>query len=292
MPYVTADDGTRLWVETAGSGRPLVFVHEFAGEAASWEPQLRFFARRYQCVAFCARGYPPSEVPEAPERYGQDRARDDIRDVVRGLGLERPHVVGLSMGAFATLHFGLAYPELAAALVVAGVGYGAPPDQQAQFRAEAEAAAERVARDGMAEMAPRYAAGPARVQLRDKDPRGWEEFARRLAAHDPHGAAMTLRRVQARRPSLYDLEAGLRGLPLPTLVIAGDEDEPALDASLWLKRTIPGAGLAVLPRAGHTLNLEEPAAFNALCLDFFHQVETGRWASREAPAGGAILGLR
>jgi pimeloyl-ACP methyl ester carboxylesterase len=181
MSYVTTDDGIRLWTEAAGTGQTLVFVHEFAGDARSWEPQLRHFSRRYRCIAFCARGYPPSDVPESIESYGQDRARDDVRDVIRGLGLEKPHVVGLSMGAFATLHFGLAYPEMARSLVLAGIGTGAPPEIRAQFQKESDAVAQRILEEGMEKVAPDMSAGPTRVQLKTKDPRGWEEFRRHLA---------------------------------------------------------------------------------------------------------------
>ena len=89
MPHVTADDGVRLYYEEAGSGRPIVFVHEFAGDHRSWEPQLRHFSRTHRCIAFSARGYPPSDVPEDPEMYSQDRARDDVLAVLDGLGIEQ-----------------------------------------------------------------------------------------------------------------------------------------------------------------------------------------------------------
>src|SRR6185437_11282534 len=101
MSHATTDEGVRLYYEEVGSGVPVIFVHEFAGDHRSWEPQLRHFARRYRCIAYNARGYPPSEVPEDPERYSQARARDDILAVLDRLGIERAHVVGLSMGAFA-----------------------------------------------------------------------------------------------------------------------------------------------------------------------------------------------
>ena len=124
---LTTDDGVRLHYEEAGSGTPIVFVHEFAGDARSWEPQVRHFSRRYRCIAYCARGYPPSEVPESFERYSQERARDDIRSVLDGLKIERAHIVGLSMGANATLHFGLTYPRRVLSLTFAGGGYGSSP---------------------------------------------------------------------------------------------------------------------------------------------------------------------
>jgi len=102
MPHITADDGVRLYYEEAGSGTPLILVHEFAGDYRSYEPQMRYFARRYRCIAYNARGYPPSDVPDNPERYSQARARDDIRAVLDGLAIARAHVAGVSMGGFAT----------------------------------------------------------------------------------------------------------------------------------------------------------------------------------------------
>jgi pimeloyl-ACP methyl ester carboxylesterase len=277
MPTLAADDGAKLYYEEAGSGTPLLFVHEFAGDHRSWEAQLRHFSRRYRCVAFNARGYPPSDVPEDFRRYSQERARDDIRSVLDGLGVDKAHVVGLSMGAFATLHFGMQYPERALSITTAGVGSGAPPADYAKFQADSQANAKRILEKGMGEFAATYGHGPARVQLRRKDPRGFAEFVRHLAEHSAKGSANTMLGYQARRPSLWDLEGRLRALRVPTLIVAGDEDEPTLEASLFLKRTIPRAGLAMLPRTGHLMNLEEPALFNRLVEDFLHEVERSRW---------------
>src|SRR5512147_429173 len=81
MPFVTTTDNVKLHVEEAGEGTPIVFVHEFAGDQRSWEPQVRYFSRRYRCITFNARGYPPSDVPDDPAKYSQARAADDIRDV-------------------------------------------------------------------------------------------------------------------------------------------------------------------------------------------------------------------
>src|SRR5258708_39519431 len=103
MPHVTTDDGVKLYYEEAGDGLPIVFVHEFGGDYRSFEPQMRYFARSYRCVTYSARGYPPSDIPEDVGRYSQDRAVADILAVMDGLKLERAHVVGVSMGALATL---------------------------------------------------------------------------------------------------------------------------------------------------------------------------------------------
>ncbi len=281
MPHAPSSDGTRLYYEEAGSGHPVLFIHEFAGDHLSWEPQLRHFARRYRCIAYNARGYPPSDVPEDVDAYSQGHAVADAIAVLDHLAIERAHVVGLSMGGFATLHLGLRHPARASALVVAGCGYGAPKGARAGFRRETEAVAERLEREGAAPVGQDYALGPTRVQFEAKDPRGWAAFRDGLMDHSARGTANTLRGVQGRRPSLYDLEEGLAALAVPTLLITGDEDEPCLDANLYLKRTIPTAGLVVIPKSGHTINLEEPDAFNRACASFFAQVENDRWPARD-----------
>ncbi|MEA2382737.1 MAG: hypothetical protein QOH72_2708 [Solirubrobacteraceae bacterium] len=281
MAHVSTDDGVRLYVEETGGGAPVLFVHEFAGDHRSWEPQVRALSRRYRCIAYNARGYPPSDVPEDPAAYSQARAVEDAIAVLAALDVERAHVVGLSMGGFATLHLGLLHPDRARSLVVAGAGYGAHPERRQAFREESGLIADAFAEEGAAEVAKRYATGPARVQFQNKDPRGWAEFAARLAEHDSQGAARTMRGVQAARPSLYDLTDELAALTVPTLIVAGDEDEGCLEPSLMLKRTIPAAGLALLPKTGHTCNLEEPELFNRLLERFFADVEHGAWGARD-----------
>jgi pimeloyl-ACP methyl ester carboxylesterase len=290
MPSLTTDDGVELHYVEAGSGPPLVFVHEFAGDLRSWEPQLRFFARRYRCVAFNARGYPPSQVPKDQAAYSQDRATDDIAAVIRALGLAPAHVVGLSMGAFATLHLGLRHPQLARSLTAAGVGYGAAADKRAQFRAEIDASIARLREQGMGRFAHTYAHGPTRLVFEEKDPRGFAEFEAQLAEHDTEGSALTMGGVQRERPSLFDLEDGFRRLTLPTFIIAGDEDDPTLEPALYLKRTISTSALLVMPKCGHTMNIEDPDAFNRAVLDFLTAVDGGAWRPRipASMAGGII----
>ena len=291
MPYLTTDDGVRLYCEETGSGEPVVFVHEFAGDCRSWEAQLRYFGRFYRAIAYNARGYPPSDVPAELARYSQARAADDIAAVLAGLKLAKAHVVGLSMGGFATLHFGIRHADKARSLVVAGCGYGAAPEQQAAFAAESEAVARRIEQEGWGEVAKTYTVGPARVQFQNKDRRGWQEFAERLAAHDALGSALTLRGVQMRRPSLWNLIEEMEGMTAPTLIVTGDEDEACLLPGLLMKRHIPAAGLVVMPRAGHLVNLEDPDFFNRTVLEFLHAVEAGRWGPRDprSRASGILM---
>lgn len=281
MATIVTDDGVELYYEEAGEGTPMLFVHEFAGDLRSFEPQMRHFARRYRCIAYNARGYPPSQVPESVESYSQDRARDDILAMLDGLSIDAAHVVGISMGSLATLHFGLHYPGRARSITLGGCGYGALPGQREQFRSESASFAARIEAEGMHAAARDYGSGPARVQYENKDPRGYAEFIAQLAEHSSLGSANTLRGVQMERPSVYDLEDSLAQLKVPALVMAGDEDDPCLEASLYLKRVIPSAGFALLPKTGHALNLEEPDLFNRLLDDFVHQVDAGRWSLRD-----------
>lgn len=284
MAHLTTDDGVELFFEETGSGSPIVFVHEFAGDHRSWEPQVRCFSRRYRCITYNARGYPPSGVPSHLDSYSQDRARDDIRSVLDALQIKTAHIVGLSMGGFATLHFGMTYPQRAKSLVIAGCGYGAAPANRQPFIEESEAAAARFEEIGMRKAAEPYGLGPTRVQFQNKDPRGWHEFVTQLGEHSAEGAARTMRGVQKRRPSLYDLVDRMAAMSCPTLIVTGDEDWQCLEPGILMKRAIPRAGLTVIPNTGHTVNLEEPLVFNEHLADFFHAVELGRWPQRDPRA--------
>ena len=281
MPTITADDGVTLHAEATGAGAPLLFIHEFAGDHRSWEPQVRFFSTGYRCITYAARGYPPSQVPGDGAAYSQERAVADAIAVLDGLGVDRAHVAGLSMGGFTTLHLTLRHPARVASAVVAGAGYGAQPERAESFRTECEAIAAAFETEGSERVAARYAVGPARVQFQNKNPRGWAEFAAALGGHSALGAALTMRGVQAARPSLYGLRDELAQVRTPMLLVVGDEDEGCLEPALMLKRTIPTSGLAILPRTGHTANLEEPDVFNVLVDRFLAAVGRGAWRPRD-----------
>jgi pimeloyl-ACP methyl ester carboxylesterase len=277
-------EGVRLYFEEAGSGSPIVFVHEFGGNYRSWEPQLRALARRHRCITFAARGYPPSDVPDDVHAYSQALAVTDIVSVMDAANVERAHIVGLSMGGFAALHFGLEHADRALSLVVAGAGYGAEKQFEDHFRNVSLEVAKQFEQQGSGQFAKTYSLGASRVQFQNKDPRGWREFADLLAQHSDVGAANTMRGVQACRPSIYDLEDRLRAMTVPTLVIVGDEDDHCIQPGVFMKKVIPACGLLVLPKTGHTLNLEEPDHFNRFVSEFIALVEAGRWLPRDPRA--------
>jgi proline iminopeptidase len=281
MPFATTRDGVRLHYEEAGSGLPLVFVHEFAGDHRSWEAQLRYFSRRYRCVAYSERGYTPSDVPESQAVYSYRHFAADLVAVLDHLEFARAHVVGLSMGGYTTLQLGINHPGRAFSLTLAGTGSGSERERLDEFRAGAQATADEFEKRGSQTVAATYGIGPGRVPLAVKDPRGYAEFARQFSEHSAQGSAHTMRGFQGQRPSIYDFETQIRRIAVPTLIICGDEDDACIEPSLFLKRTIAPSGLAMFAKTGHGVNLEEPALFNQTVAEFLSLVEAGRWGPRD-----------
>ena len=277
-------DGYELHCEETGKGIPVVFVHEFAGDHRSWEPQLRHFGRTYRCITFSARGFAPSDIPQDEDAYTQVHAADDILSVLDALGVETAHVVGLSMGSLAALHFAIRHPQRTRSICLGGCGYGSDLDQKEAFKARSEQTSQAIMNMGMKDFARLYATGVGRVQFANKDPRGYAEFLEKLSGHDATGSALTQKCLQGRRPSIYELKEELRSLTVPTLVVHGDEDFPCFQPGVYLKRMIRSAALTVLPNTGHSLNLEETGRYNRLLEEFLHQVDSGRWPCRDDAA--------
>lgn len=281
MPFVTLN-GVQFAYRDVGSGFPLVWCHEFAGTMDSWEAQVRHFSRRYRVISYNARGFPPTGVPVDWHTYAYDQQARDLHALLRHLGIVQAFVGGLSMGAYTTLISGIAHPELCRALIVAGVGTGSTNPEA--FKEDAERRAAVLEAGGMKAMES-YTSGSTRSRYRQKDPAGWLAFHEAFMAHSPQGAANTLRGFQANRPSIFSLDAQLRALPMPVLLMAGDEDEPCIAPSVFLKRVIPRSGLVMLPQSGHAINIEEPAAFNGAVAEFLAQVEAGRWEPLDPGSG-------
>jgi pimeloyl-ACP methyl ester carboxylesterase len=280
MPYASSN-GVRLYYEEAGKGVPIVFVHEFSGDLRSWEAQMRHFSRRYRCIAFNARGYPPSDVPASPSKYSYTLAIGDIANLMRRLGVGRAHIVGCSMGAYSTLQFGLRYPHRALSLTTVGAGAGADPARRAEFLKASAASARRFEEGGLAAAMKPYRNAANRIQLENKDPSAWRDFFKRFSERSALGHANTIRGVQMRRPPLQGMGGKLARLKVPLLVVVGDEDESSLDTGLFLKRACPAARLAIVAASGHVVNVEEPEYFNRITGDFLNLVDSGRWRPRD-----------
>ncbi|MBX9646076.1 MAG: alpha/beta hydrolase [Xanthobacteraceae bacterium] len=276
MPYFDAV-GAKLYFEESGYGDPIIFIHEFASDMRGWDAQISTFFRSYRCIAYNARGYPPSDVPEDPQSYGWELAVDDIAALMRSLGIECAHLIGLSMGGYTALQFALRYPEKVSAIVAGSVGSGCHPAHRDDWLRETSVLSRIFVEHGMVSMAERMARGPARIQLKYKDRNSWRDFVLRLRQHSPQGMAKTMAHCQAARPSLHDLRNQLSDMAVPVLLAVGDEDTRCLETNLMLKSALPNAGLWICPNTGHAINLEEPVAFNAQIENFLGAVERGNW---------------
>jgi pimeloyl-ACP methyl ester carboxylesterase len=286
MPKVRVN-GLNLYYEETGSGAPLLFLHESSGDYRSWEGQVRFFSRRYRCITTSARGFPPSDVPEQPEQYSQDHLIADVLGLLDALKIDKAHLCGLSMGANTTLFFGLRHPQRVRSMTIAGAGYGAGGERPA-FRKMIEGRARRFLDEGIEQGQAPYMLGPVNVQFRNKDPRGWELHCRRMLEHSPEGVGYTLLGVQRNRPDIMSVGEEMRRCHLPALILLGDEDLQCLEGSVFMKRCLSRSGMLLFPRSGHLVNLEEPALFNQVLLDFLTAVDGGAWGPRDPLALTAL----
>src|ERR1700754_4130954 len=151
MPHAVAKDNVRLYFEEAGSGTPIIFLHEFAADHTNWEPQMRYFSRGHRCIAYSARGYTPSDVPPTADVDTHKHFYTDALAVVDQLKIDKAHFVGLSMGSYSSLQVGLNAPERALSMTLAAVGSGSPIENLDAFRRQCQANAARYEKIGSAE---------------------------------------------------------------------------------------------------------------------------------------------
>jgi 3-oxoadipate enol-lactonase len=281
MPHAVTRDDVQLYFEEAGSGTPILFLHEFAADYTNWEPQLRYFSRGHRCIAYSARGYAPSDVPASADVYSYAHFYTDALAVLDHLKIAKAHFVGLSMGAYSSLQVALNAPERMLSMTLAGVGSGSSLELLEAWRAQCRANAEQFETLGSAEVARLTAEAPGRIPFLVKDPRGHADFYAALGRHDAKGSANTMRSFQGARPSIYTMTDVIRKAATPALIICGDEDDNCIAPSLFLKKHLPAAGLTFFPKSGHVLNLEEPALFNETVARFVALAEAGRWTARD-----------
>ena len=277
MPNVQAN-GISIAYEEAGEGFPLVFAHEFAGSMESWQAQVHFFARRYRVITYNARGYPPTEVPEASEAYSQDIAVEDMKGLLDALAIREAYIAGLSMGGSLALHFGLRHPQMARALIVAAAGTGStnPEESRTMWREMADA----MERDGWPAPSPTTPRARRACSCGARTPPATRSSSASSSPTPRRARRNTMRGVQAGRPPIFVWEDDMKKLELPTLILCGDEDEPCVEPSIFMKRNIKRSGLVMFPQSGHAFNLEEPDLFNRAVLDFLTAVEAGKWVEK------------
>lgn len=269
-------NGVELYWETTGHGAPLVWVHEYGGDMRSWEPQVRYFARRYRVITYNQRGYPPSSVCHAATDYSQALLIEDLRQLLTHLELGPVHLGGCSMGANVARDFALAHTAMIRSLILIGVGAGSI-NREESLQAWAANVTE-IERGGIAARIRILEGAKPRASFKEKDPRGFAEFLRQAGEHDAKACAHLVREVMAKRKTVFELEAELKALRVPTLIMAGDRDIPCIEPSLLMRAWIPHVGLVLFPFCGHTPNLEEPGLFNLHVAEFLAMVEGGYWA--------------
>src|ERR1700686_4616076 len=189
MPYAITSDKVRLHYEEVGSGTPILFVHEFAGDHRSWEPQLGEFGKRYRCIAYAARGYTPSDVPADRQAYSYQHVMRDAVAVLDHLKIDQAHLIGLSMGGYTVLQVALNHPKRVRSLTLAGTGSGSERWYTEQFHKHSREIATQFEREGSAAVARTYGRSASRIPFEINDPRGFAVFQAMLAEHDAQGSA-------------------------------------------------------------------------------------------------------
>jgi pimeloyl-ACP methyl ester carboxylesterase len=269
MPRVRVN-GIHLSLEDAGTGPPVIFVHAYPVGRAMWGPQVAHFQRRYRVIAYDCRGFGESDAPPGPEEYSQPHSVEDLRGLLRGLGIRRAVVVGLSMGGNIALHFALNHPAQVAGVAICDTGAGS--DDPVQFRAVTNGWARAAETAGIEGFAAAILAHPVWAGYTARGPAEATAMRKMITAHPPHSMAHTARGTLGGRPPIFALEERLRTLAVPSLIVVGERDLPCITPSQFLADRIPEAQLHVMAGCGHFINLERPAEFNRILEEFFRKI--------------------
>lgn len=258
MTLVTARSGLQMNVEARGVGPPVVLLHGFTGSARSWGPLFDLLAERHTLISVDITGHGESAKPADVDAYAMERVARDVIDAVHTAGVRQPAWFGYSMGGRLALYIAATYPAEVSRLALLGASAGlADEDARASRRAADEALAARIERDGI----------PAFVEEWEQLPL-WKSQARLPAdvrdairagrlANDPIGLAGSLRGMgTGAQPPLHEQ---LADITIPTLVLAGEEDERYVAIGTELARAMPDAQFEAIPTAGHAAHLENPA---------------------------------
>jgi pimeloyl-ACP methyl ester carboxylesterase len=248
-------EGGRLQWDCMGEGRPVVFLHGFTFDRRLWDPQVTALAPHARAVRYDLRGFGSSTAPIGPYRH-----IDDLRELLSRLNLERPVLVGLSLGANIALPYAIKHPETVAGLILASPGLpGYPWSVQRPVEAVADYAMSHDVEQtkqfwlGHPTFASLSRYPVARIVVEDmvRDYSGWHWRSTDLQQSGP------------------DIRGGLPGLHVPTLVISGDLDVAGYrEIAAVIATTVPKARLLRYPEGGHVMNLEQPERFSADVLEF------------------------
>lgn len=256
MNYITLN-GVRYAIHQQGAGDPLLILHGFTGDGASFMMRLTPLAETHQLIAPDLLGHGQTASPPDPQRYAMRHAIADLQALLDQLGINRCAVLGYSMGGRLALGFAVSHPERVSALVLesASAGLATQTEREARIHQD-EALAERIVSDGIEKFVAewerlplwRWQSASLKAELR----------AQRLR-NQPMGLANSLRGMgTGAQPYLGDR---LARLTMPVLIITGEQDAKFTQIGQEMGRSIPHANQRIIAGAGHAVHLEAPAAY-------------------------------
>ena len=267
---IEAVDGVELYVESHGSGKPILFSCGFCTTHENWRSQVAPLVEAgARVMLWDFRAHGRSAVPQEPEAYSLDLVLDDLGRVLEwGCGDEPAVLAGHSFGGLASLHFAARSLERVRGLILMASGPGFKnPDAAARWAAQTERTARYLEDRGLED----FVSGRAGDTCigRERELPAAAAAAAAIIAQSPSGLAMFGRRISATAPSIIDQ---LPGLDRPALVLVGGDDAPFLQASEVMAAKLPRARREVLPGVGHVANIEAPEDFNARAIEFLESV--------------------
>lgn len=263
-------NGVNYRMRVVGDGPALVLLHGFTGDLHTWDSFVPVFAKTHRTIAVDLLGHGGTDAPSDPERYRMERCVDDLRALLDELGADRINLLGYSMGGRVALHFAAAMPENVNTLVLESASPGiADPVQRAARIESDEALADVIERDGIAAFVDRWERLPLFAsQRRLPEEVRSAQRARRLD-NRAVGLANSLRGMGAgvQRPLVDDLA----GISMPTLLIAGEQDEKYCAIVREMGAAMPNARPVIIPGAGHNVHLERPHDFANTVVEFMRR---------------------
>jgi len=265
-----AVEGGQLYYEVAGTGEPVLLIHGNTGDRRHWDLQFEALAKHHEVVRYDLRGFGLSSVPVDTVPYTD---YGDAAALLDGLGIQRAHVAGWSLGSAIAIDFAVAYPDRTLSLIVAGpwiMGYTSPGAQE-MFQGMGQVA-QAMAEEGQA-AAVDALMNASFLTSTIRSPASAERFRAIAEDYSFWGFVNPSPQRGLNPPALGRTEE----IAAPTLIVSGEYDVPACaEIGVLLEETVPGSRLVVMPGTGHMMIMEQPEEFNALVSDFLSEHAMGK----------------
>jgi 2-succinyl-6-hydroxy-2,4-cyclohexadiene-1-carboxylate synthase len=266
--FVTVRDGLRLHVQTLGEGDPLLLIHGFTGSIMSWgEELLSGLSQGHEVVAVDLVGHGKSDISTDPERYRMEEMLQDLEEILDSLSIPEARWLGYSMGGRLALAGAVLRPSRVSSLLLesASPGLAGEGERRARRRAD-EALAEGILRGGMEAFVDHWLGLPLFATQGKLPPQVRAAARERKLKNQPEALAACLRGMgTGAQPSFWE---ALADIGVPTLLLAGEEDQKFTQLAESMAKEIPDVELRLMPRAGHAIHLENPFAWLAAVLTF------------------------